>query len=284
MLTKLVHDYFGFNRQQRNGLLILCGLSVLLFCTRLFYPLFLPDPQIQECVVPFEKLPTENEAPLSLRSEQNYLTTRFDPNTAPAEAFEERGLNTRSARSLIKYRDKGFRFRKASDLQKIYGVSPEEYQRLQPLLLISEDGKKSNRNNFPAKKQIQKIEVNSADSTAWCSLPGIGPSFAKRIMKYRHNLGGFVHIEQLKEVYGLDETLFQKIQGFLSIDAGLIQKINVNTAEFKALVHHPYLGYEMTKLICNARRKSPFTAQSFCELPFIDDRCAQVMPYLRFEP
>jgi len=285
MITKRLHDYFGFNRQQRNGLLVLCALSAVLLGIRLVYPLFLPGPQIQELSLPFQKIASDPENQNRSGSPAHLLTSTFDPNTAALGDWEARGLNHRSARALVRFREKGFVFRRAEDLKKIYGVSAEEYQRISPLLILPKSS--PNHSVFGTstkKKQVPKLEVNAADSAAWCALPGIGPAFAKRILKYRNMLGGFARVEQLKEVYGLDEERYQKIAPYLLVNADSIRKISVNTADFKTLARHPYIGYELTKLICNARRKTPFTAQSICELPFPGDNCARVEVYLRFDP
>ncbi len=235
--------------------------------------------------MPFQKLTSDKENQKRAGPPVHLMTARFDPNTATSEDWEARGLNRRSARALVRFREKGFVFRKSEDLQKIYGVSAEEYKRISPLMILPKSPQ--NRSVFEIsgkKKQLQKLEVNAADSAAWCALPGIGPAFAKRILKYRSMLGGFARIEQLKEVYGLDEERYQKIAAYLTVNADSIRKIMVNTADFKILARHPYIGYELTKLICNARRKTPFTAQSICELPFPGDNCARVEVYLRFDP
>ncbi len=283
MITKRLHEYFGFNRQQRNGLIALCTLSGLLLGIRLLYPYFLPAPQIEELVLPFAPIAENEQTNKSWHEKQKWLTTPLDPNTAAMADFMDRGLNQRSAKALVRFREKGFVFRKAEDLKKIYGVSESEYERLKPLLLLTPH-KNSRTSYTKSQKQIQKVEVNSADSASWCALPGIGPSFAKRIIKYRTLLGGFVRIEQLMEVYGLDEERFNKMKGLLSLKTDSVRMINVNTAEFKTLARHPYIGYELSKLICNGRRKSPFTAQTICVLPFAGDNCARVQAYLRFDP
>ena len=100
------------------------------------------------------------------------------------------------------------------------------------------------------------IEINTADSALLVKLYGIGPSFAGRILKYRGMLGGFFSIEQLLEVYGMDSVRYAGIQKNVKADTSLILTIDVNTAEFKTLLHHPYLDYETVKLICNYREYS----------------------------
>lgn len=56
------------------------------------------------------------------------------------------------------------------------------------------------------------VEINSADTTVLKGVPGIGSTFANRIVKYRNLLGGFCHIEQLKEVYGIDEAKYELLK------------------------------------------------------------------------
>lgn len=110
----------------------------------------------------------------------------------------------------------------------------------------------------PQEEEVILIEINSADSVDLVSLPGIGKVFAARIMKYRNMLGGFYDPNQLMEVYGFDAEKFLKLENRITINAGLISKINVNTEEFKVVLKHPYIDYDMTKRIFNARNKKPF--------------------------
>ncbi|MFA5814343.1 MAG: helix-hairpin-helix domain-containing protein [Bacteroidales bacterium] len=106
-----------------------------------------------------------------------------------------------------------------------------------------------------ARKKPKIIEINSADSLALLDLPGIGPVFAKRIIKYRQMLGGFAYPEQLKEVYGMDSA---RLSGFIKqirIDTSGIRKMDINKATFKELLAHPYLEYEQVKAIARFRDK-----------------------------
>ena len=57
------------------------------------------------------------------------------------------------------------------------------------------------------KKKIQPFEINSADTTAFIALPGIGSKLAARIVLFREELGGFYNIEQIREVYGLQDSV-----------------------------------------------------------------------------
>jgi DNA uptake protein ComE-like DNA-binding protein len=69
-------------------------------------------------------------------------------------------------------------------------------------------------------------------------------------------LGGFYSIDQLKEVYGLQDSTFQLIKNDVRADASLVSKIDLNSENFKELNKHPYLSYEHVKSIFNYRRKN----------------------------
>lgn len=97
------------------------------------------------------------------------------------------------------------------------------------------------------------IEINTADSAQLVRLNGIGPSFARRILKYRGMLGGFFSTAQLLEVYGMDSSRYNGILENIRIDTSLIEKIPVNEADFRTMLHHPYLDYETVKMIVNYR-------------------------------
>jgi len=128
------------------------------------------------------------------------------------------------------------------------------------------------------------IEINTADSAQLVKLYGIGPSFAGRILKYRGMLGGFFSIEQLLEVYGMDSVRYAGIQNNVKADTSLILAIDVNTAEFKTLLHHPYLDYETVKLICNYREYSgPITcSDTLRKVIGYDPMYEKVKPYIEY--
>ena len=109
------------------------------------------------------------------------------------------------------------------------------------------------QNNYP-KKTTTAIEINNADSITLCTLPGIGPGYARLIIKYRNKLGGFVKKEQLLEVYGFTQESYVKIENLILIDLSIVNKINLNTADFKQLIKHPYFSKDMIIRILEYRK------------------------------
>ena len=64
---------------------------------------------------------------------------------------------------------------------------------------------------IPEKKEQPKISINSATQEGLQTLSGIGPSIASRIIEYRKN-NTFQTLEQIKEVKGIGDGLFNKIK------------------------------------------------------------------------
>lgn len=85
--------------------------------------------------------------------------------------------------------------------------------------------------------------LNSADSAALTLVPGIGPSFARRIVALRKRLGGFYTVLQLQEVYGMTPDRYQAIKPFFRVEQ-LPKKLRLATMPYDSLPRHPYLSYE----------------------------------------
>ena len=131
-----------------------------------------------------------------------------------------------------------------------YAVAPE-VNRLPP----GESSSPVKDSSGQVKKKPRLIEINSADSAELDELPGIGLVFAKRIIKYREMLGGYVHPAQLREVYGMDSARFSGFIKLIRVDTSGIRKLDLNKATFKELLAHPYLEYDQVKEIVRFRDK-----------------------------
>ncbi|MDD4158161.1 MAG: helix-hairpin-helix domain-containing protein [Proteiniphilum sp.] len=130
----------------------------------------------------------------------------------------------------------------------------------------------------------ETISLNEADTARWKMIPGIGSSYAARIVKYRELLGGFVRKEQLLEVYGVDGELYGRISPYIAPDS-VCHRLSVNRAEFRELLRHPYLSYSQVQAIVNLRRKKG-DIRSIRELAmleaFTEEDINRLQPYLEF--
>ncbi len=262
-LHKILSSWFGFNKQQRNGILILCFIILLLFIIRLLLHHFIQPKNI--IIADFSKtdlsfLKNRGAVSDSISISDKEALFVFNPNTVKKEQLIQLGFNEKTATTLLKYRSKGAIFKTNEDLKKVYGVTDDLYTKLEPYILIPSKDNPIEKNNTllktPVKKEIKIIELNTADSISLLPLPGIGGGYAKRILKYRSLLGGFVSKEQLKEVYGFSDSLYNMVQSYVTINTTMVTKINLNTENFKELNAHPYISYDETKAIFNYRRKN----------------------------
>ena len=93
------------------------------------------------------------------------------------------------------------------------------------------------------------IELNSADTITLKKVPGIGSAFARRIVKYRDLLGGFYSVEQLAEVYGIEEERYNAMKSWFKVDLSAIRPLRANYMPAKELACHPYVNYKQAHSI-----------------------------------
>jgi competence protein ComEA len=296
MPKSFLQNYFGFNKQQRNGLFVLIALCFILFVLRLSIPYFVKADPIVIANLPLieKKLDSSIQKKENRKQDVELNSTLFifDPNLVSLEQLMQLGLSKKTAETFIKYRAKGFKFKNKEDLLKVYGINEKTYLRLEPYILIPLATKQNDSfgaNEYEEKgatthSKIKKvIELNAADSLALLSLDGIGPSYATRILKYRKLLGGFYDPVQLKEVYGFSEELYQTVKLQINVDPNLIRKIHLNKDDFKSINKHPYLTYELTKLICNSRQKSALGPEDLKKLMNDEALYTKLIPYCVFD-
>jgi competence protein ComEA len=63
-----------------------------------------------------------------------------------------------------------------------------------------------------------KVNINTATVAELEALPGIGPAKAEEIVKYRTEKGNFKSAEELKNVQGIGDKLYEKISGEIEVD------------------------------------------------------------------
>lgn len=215
----------------------------------------------------------------------------FDPNTVTHEDALKLGFSEKLALTLINFRNKGGKFFKANDLKKLYGLSPNFYKKLEQYILIPQkdfkrDTFSTNKfRSFEKKVFIKElVELNTADSTTIVYLKGIGPSFTKRIIKYRTMLGGFHSINQLKEVYGMTDSLYYLINSQIKIDANTITKIPINLIDFNSLRKHPYFNFQTAQAIINFRFKHGKLSENDIKQlgVFTEEKLNLILPYLSY--
>jgi len=213
-------------------------------------------------------------------------TFAFDPNTADSLTLLQLGFSPGLARSILNYRRAGGRFQTKADLAKIYYLPTRLYKRLAPYISLPDSAPPASTTPvaYTAPLPLTAFNVNTAPATTWRQIKGIGPVLAARILHYRQALGGFVRLEQLKEVYRLPDSVYQQIQahGYIS-QSFAPQPLALNAWPIDSLVQHPYIRYNLARALVNYRTQhGPYqNSADLLQLHLIDSTWLYKMaPYL----
>jgi DNA uptake protein ComE-like DNA-binding protein len=182
---------------------------------------------------------------------------------------------------------------KASELYRQYLHEVDSLQKagfqlsVSPLPTFNVQDTITRFNSTKVSERIQRLPFSETDSVLLQIVPGIGALTAGRIIKHRENLGGFIQIAQLNEVYGLKPEVIPLIWDYFDFDAAPIRKLSINHATVEQLASHPYISYPEAKVMV-AYRLQHGEYQAATELLGIKifklDWVEKIAPYLSFEP
>jgi DNA uptake protein ComE-like DNA-binding protein len=130
-------------------------------------------------------------------------------------------------------------------------------------------------------KAGEHVVLNTADTTALKTVPGIGPYFARKVMEYGQRLGGYVCVDQLDEIEGFPLDA----KDYLVIEHATPRRLNVNTLSLNELRRHPYLNFYQAKAITDYRRlHGPLRSLSDLRLSkdFPPEAIKRLEPYVEF--
>jgi DNA uptake protein ComE-like DNA-binding protein/uncharacterized protein YxeA len=281
----IVKDYLTFSAKERRGIIVAIVIVVLATAIFRFYPVKKTIVRKDDFQQELAHLKITIDSARSYRSyqrddnDQDYYQPKaydragrsngelfaFDPNTLNEEGWRRLGIREKTIHTIRNFLAKGYKFRQPEDIAKIYGLRAEEAQRLMPYVHIAETENKpgnafdgNTANAYTARNDVviaktRMIDINTADSTAFIALPGIGTKLATRIINFRQKLGGFAAVNQIAETYGLPDSTFQMLKSRMECDPKLVKKININTAEIVDLKAHPYIKWNIANAIVNYR-------------------------------
>lgn len=271
-MKQILRDYFTFNKRERNGIFILLAIIavelIYLNTSSYFYSVepvdlssFEKEIKEFEASIVFDSVPVEkpfyNKPVFSERSAERF---NFDPNNLSEKDWKRLGLSDKQIKTIKNYESKGGKFKRKEDLKKMYCIKQELYQSLEPYIRIRyqvSDIRYEVLDNKQPISNIQNptsvIELNTCDSATLTTIKGIGPFFAKSIIKYRDQLGGFRSKEQLLEIWKFDKEKYEVFAPRITIDASLVKQININMAGAEQLIH-PYINRNIANAIVNYRK------------------------------
>ncbi len=305
-------DFFYFSKGQRTAIVVLICLIIIAIAAEFLLPYFIPKQEhsksdfleeaqrFEQTLVSRDSLRRaqwehkydsifQNKKEFVKKEAEKYSLFKFDPNTVDSATFVQLGLKPFIASNILKFRQKGGEFRTPESFSKVYGIYPEKYKELEPYIVITEQKlarEDSLKTRSTTKIKNIVVELNSADTTELLKVYGIGRGYAKAIVRFRQQTGGFVSVEQLRELYGMNEESYTRISPSCKINLNLVKKININTASAERLNAHPYLNFYESKAIYEYRRQKG-KLKSSNELAAISElkpeTIRKIQPYLSFE-
>ena len=258
-------SHFWYTKSQRNGILLLVFILILLQCVLLFVDFSTSEEQAINSNEFHDLQQRIDSLKKNSQDRVKHVTYRFNPNFISDFKAYQLGLSVEEADRLFAFRAKGKYANSPKEFQKVTGVNdsllnlirplfkfPEWTQKKQSKLMVQSVAKQS---HLTASNELK--DLNSVSAQELTNVIGISDPLAKRIVAYRNKLQGFYENDQLFEVYYLDrETGNQILNSYQVINKPDIHKIHINSASFKEVLKIPYIDYKLTKRIFQYRDKN----------------------------
>ena len=270
-------DFFYYSKSERRAVFALSFLIVCLLVAILLAPeketVIVEEPLAENVRTETDKVEADSFQRVVEHREKKAVIKKteppsrkvvlapFDPNLADSIELLDLGLSPYVARNVLRYREKGGRFRTPESFARIYGLTEDQFETLRPYIRISESFRQKTdtstyvrRDTFAVVYKYPKgtlVDVGVADTTELKKIPGIGSGISKAIVGYRNRLGGFYSLEQLREVRFVTPEMME----WFKLDSISIRPLPVNRAGLDRLRNHPYLNFYQAKVILEHRKK-----------------------------
>ncbi|TRX04001.1 ComEA family DNA-binding protein [Flavobacterium gawalongense] len=259
---RTIVTYFKFSREQRNGILLLFGIIIVLQLIYFFVDFSVvaknyPEKQkwlsLQSQI---DSMKTENQAELP----KIYL---FNPNFITDYKGYKLGMSVEEIDRLLSFRKENKYVNSPKEFQNVTKISDSLLNAIAPYFKFPEwvNNKKEfkaykNYSNqaFAKKEKIVLIDINQATQEDLIKIYGIGEAISLRILKQKESLGGFVSMEQMKDVWGLSPEVIENLNAHFKVSVlPNFKKIDINNASLKELSQFSYFRYALAKEIVTYR-------------------------------
>ena len=290
-----IKEWLYFSKKERLGIILLIAImAIFLLLPSMFEPKL--PPILVDSVYNNNDVYNVPVKPVSDSLSKDAETVEikpslfyFDPNIIAEKGWVQLGLKQKLIGTILNYRNKGGQFRVAEDLKRIWGMLPEEADRLIPYVQIKHVEIKQKTLAIKTVQPKRIIDINEASVSDWESLPGIGPVLANRIIHYRDKLGGFSSVEQLKKTYGITDSVFQVILPNISMNHSIKQAepllADINKADEATLIKSGIPETIAKAIVLYRKQYGQYQQMSdLKKIVFINDAVyQQIIPKLKLE-
>jgi len=157
-----------------------------------------------------EENPLPSPPDTSAGAKPSYLSLKTlaieDINLADTAAFISLpGIGSKLANRIVHFRDKLGGFYSVEQVGETYGLADSVFRKIRPRLHLSGI-------------HIKKLNINRASKEELAIHPYINRNLANALVEYRNQHGPYTSLEELKNIPLIDDTLFQKITPYLSLE------------------------------------------------------------------
>ncbi len=261
-------SHFVFNKEQRSGIFFLLVLIIIFQIIYSFVKTDFFNYSVNNLTYDKElqlNIDSLKQKSLEIKSVKVYP---FNPNYITDYKGYVLGLSVTEIDRLHTFRAKNKYINSAIEFQKVTKVSDSLLNQISPYFKFPEWTKKkennisnvdlsSFKNKTNKKERIVIKDINTATVQDLQAIKGIGVTLSTRIIKFRDMLGGFLDINQLYDVYGLEKDVVKRtFKYYTVVNKPNINLININTANASEIAKLIYIKYGIAKRIVEYRDKN----------------------------
>ena len=253
---------FVFTSDQRKGIFALLFFIIALQFAYFFVDFSIPtneDPEDQKWLslqpqVESMKMDIANKRP------KMYL---YNPNFITDYKGYKLGMSVDEIDRLLAFRKENKYVNSSQEFQNVTKVSDSLLNVMSPYFKFPDwvnkkkeykAFKKYPNQAFAKKEKIVLIDINQATKEDLIKIYGIGEAISVRILKQKEVLGGFVSMEQMKDVWGLSPEVIENLNSHFKVSVlPNFKKIDINNASLKELSQFYYFKYPLAKEIVTYR-------------------------------
>jgi competence ComEA-like helix-hairpin-helix protein len=180
----------------------------------------------------------------------------FNPNFISDFKGYKLGMSVAEIDRLLAYRRQGKFVNSAAEFQAVTRVSDSLLKTMAPYFKFPDwvthrNGKTSFAYpKYTTEEKAVVLDLNTATKEDLMKVYGIGDKISDRILAQKEQLGAFVSMDQLADVWGLSPEVIEKLKASFVVQSTLnVKKININTASVKELSTFPFFRYALAKEI-----------------------------------
>ena len=253
---------FVFTSDQRKGIFALLFFIIALQFAYFFVDFSIPtneDPEEQKWLslqpqVDSMKMDIANKRP------KMYL---YNPNFITDYKGYKLGMSVDEIDRLLAFRKENKYVNSSQEFQNVTKVSDSLLNVMSPYFKFPDwvnnkkeykEFKKYPNQAFAKKEKIVLIDINQATKEDLIKIYGIGEAISVRILKQKEVLGGFVSMEQMKDIWGLSPEVIENLNSHFKVSVlPNFKKIDINNASLKELSQFYYFKYPLAKEIVTYR-------------------------------